>query len=518
MHYYDVLIIGSGAAGLGVALSLSDHASVAVVTKDALATGASLRAQGGIAAVIDQQHDLESHVQDTLIAGAGLCDETVVRFTVYQAKEAIHWLIAQGVQFNKNHDSEFHLTQEGGHRHRRILHVADKTGDAVITSLSSQITKRKNIVTWIEHTAINLLLEDDCCIGVTLFDNDTSEIKSVFSKIIVLATGGASSVYLHASNPDVNSGDGIAMAHRIGADIAQLEFHQFHPTCLFHPKANSFLISEALRGEGAILKLKNGDAFMHRYDARKELASRDIVARAIHTEMKKNSMECVYLDITHLPAEKITSHFPTIFEKCYSLGIDMTKDWIPVVPAAHYTCGGVKTNLQGETNIKNLFAVGEVACTGLHGANRMASNSLLECIVFAASAAQKIQLMLPTISKIGKTRREKSIQHAKLSSEIDNTLQYHTAKLKQCMWEKAGIIKNDRDLQLAKIEIQKIQQIVESLYNQSHVSKALIELRNLACVSRLMVQAAIDRKENIGLYFNTDRIVIIQSIPRPRRF
>lgn len=503
MQGFDVLIIGSGAAGLGVALSLPDTISIALITKDALETGASPRAQGGIAAVMDSHDNLEAHVQDTFIAGAGLCDEKAVRFTVYQAKKAIDWLIAQGVKFNKNPGSEaFHLTQEGGHSHRRILHAADKTGNEVITNLATQISKRNNITCLTEHTAIDLILENNICVGVSLLNNKTAEIKNIYSKIILLATGGASSIYLHASNPDVNSGDGIAMAYRAGAAVSHLEFHQFHPTCLYHKDADSFLISEAIRGEGGILKLKNGEAFMEKYDARKELAPRDIVTRAIDTEMKKNNCDCVFLDVTHLSPEKIKSHFPTIYTKCLSLGIDITKELIPVVPAAHYTCGGVKTDLHGQTNIPNLFAAGEVAFTGLHGANRMASNSLLECVVFAASAAQKIQEKLPAIS-LNTTHAvaPKAFQNPS-ASEREYLSLIH--QIKTFMWEKVGIIRNNKDLNLAQQKISEIQTIIEKLYQNNNTHRTLIEARNLALVSSLIIQHALARKESRGLHFNTD--------------
>lgn|SRR3990167_2963913 len=503
MRYFDVLIIGSGAAGLGVALSLPETISIAIVTKDMLETGASPRAQGGIAAVMDNQDNLEAHVQDTLIAGAGLCDEKAVRFTVYHAKEAINWLIAQGVVFNTQpNSSAFHLTQEGGHSHRRILHAADKTGNEVITNLAAQILKRKNITCFTAHTAIDLILQDKNCVGATLLNNKTQEIINLFSKITLLATGGASSVYLHASNPDMNSGDGIAMAYRAGAAVSHLEFHQFHPTCLYHEQADSFLISEAVRGEGGILRLKNGEAFMSKYDSRKELAPRDIVTRAIDTEMKKNHLDCVYLDVTHLDASKIKSHFPTIDAKCLSLGIDMTKEYIPVVPAAHYTCGGVVTNLQGETNIAHLFAVGEVAYTGLHGANRMASNSLLECLVFAKSAAQRIQETLPNLSL--------NIQHPDVFCHISNqhidTKKYLLLdhQIKKIMWSKVGIIRNNQDLKSAQTEIMNIQNKVEKLYQENKLSRELIETKNLALIANLIIQAAINRKKSVGLHYNTD--------------
>lgn len=501
-HYFDVIIIGSGAAGLGVALSLPRTIKIAIITKSDLMAGASLRAQGGIAAVMNQSDSLEAHIQDTLRTGDGLCHPDVVAFTVKNAKNAIHWLIEQGVQFTTK-NNEFHLNQEGGHTHRRILHAADKTGSVVVNSLVQQILQRNNIDCFTEHTAIDLFLNDDeMCDGVLTLVNKTAQYRYFQAKIIVLATGGASTAYLHTSNPDHTYGDGIAMAWRIGCKIANLEFNQFHPTCFYQKNSRPFLITEAVRGEGGLLKLPDGSRFMPNYDARAELAPRDIVARAIDNEMKKNKLNCIYLDITHQHSNTIKKLFPTIYQYCLQYQINICEDFIPVVPAAHYTCGGVITNLGGQTNIKNLFAIGEVACTGLHGANRMASNSLLECVVFAMNASKTIQIEL-----LNSSIKQENIPEFKLplginlpSSEIIQIIK----KIREIMWKKVGIVRSNERLQFAKQKIAAIKQNISDVLSPAPLTKEMIELNNLLTVSNLIIECALQRKESRGLHYNHD--------------
>ncbi|MFO7604180.1 MAG: L-aspartate oxidase, partial [Gammaproteobacteria bacterium] len=398
----DVLIIGGGAAGLSLALHLAEKHSITLISKGKLTEGSTYYAQGGIAAVMDPEDSFDSHIADTLNAGAGLCDPEVVRYTVEQAPAAIQWLIDAGVRFTREEGPAedgggYHLTREGGHEHRRILHTDDATGQAVETTLYQRVQEHRNITVLEQHNAIDLVtsrkvgLPGHRCLGAYLLNRKSNRALVCRARFTVLATGGASKVYLYTSNPDTATGDGIAMAWRAGCRIANMEFNQFHPTCLYHPQAKSFLITEAMRGEGAKLLLPNGEPFMQRFDARAELAPRDIVARAIDHEMKRLGCESLFLDISHRPAEFITRHFPNIYKQCLAFGYDITRQPIPVVPAAHYTCGGVMTNLQGETDLPGLYAIGETTYTGLHGANRMASNSLLECLVFARSAAAHIE-------------------------------------------------------------------------------------------------------------------------------
>lgn len=506
----DVLVIGTGAAGFGVALGLPSHFNITLISKDSLQTGASPRAQGGIAAVMEQSDHVNAHIQDTLIAGAGLCDLDTVDFTVKNAKSAIDWLITQGVQFTKN-GAEYHLTQEGGHSHRRVLHAADKTGDVVVRTLTEQIKAKSNITCLTQHTAIDLIIEDHVCLGATVLNNSTGDILTFVANTTILATGGASSVYQHTSNPDAATGDGIAMAWRAGCTIANLEFNQFHPTCLYYPNSSPFLITEAIRGEGGILRLPNGKRFMPDYDPRAELAPRDIVTRAIDAEMKKHAIKHVYLDVTHFPAQKIETHFPTIAQHCSLLDIDITKQPIPVVPAAHYTCGGVYTDLKGRTNIQQLFAVGEVAYTGLHGANRMASNSLLECLVFAASCAQEILASHRSHSRSTTAlplaqQEERSTQNSPHVNETNHN-DHITAliqKIQKIMWGKVGIIRTNSDLESALSELQTINNQINSWWGKTHPNRLLIEARNLALTALLITKSAISRKESRGLHFNSD--------------
>lgn len=506
MPTYDVLIIGSGAAGLGLALSLANGAGVAVVSKDDdLTAGSSPHAQGGIAAVMNADEDsVDLHVQDTLNAGGGLCDAEVVRATVTQAKSAVEWLIQQGVQFSSDGD-HYHLTQEGGHSRRRILHVTDKTGAAIITTLAEQVKNHPNIDCFTNHTAIDLRIKHNRCIGALVYSNQQQRMLIFNATYTVLATGGSSFVYLHTSNPSCTSGDGIAMAWRAGCRVANLEFNQFHPTCLYHPGANYHLITEVVRGEGGYLLLSNGERFMPRYDKRAEMAPRDIVARAIHTELKNHQLDCVYLDISHRSANFIKKTFPTIYSTCLKFGLDMTKEPLPVVPAAHYTCGGVMTDLNGQTDIPSLYAIGEVAYTGLHGANRMASNSLLECLVFAANCAR-------VIKKHHRERKNpvKRMSYvnawipafAEMTEEISaETL---TQRIRKIMWYNVGIVRSNASLNNAKKELQPLFRQIETIFPNQPLSKSLIELRSIITVAMLMIESALHRKESRGLHYNVD--------------
>lgn len=501
-YQFEVLIIGSGAAGLGLALSLADQAKIALISKDTLMAGSSQHAQGGIAAVMDQEDSFELHIQDTLNAGAGLCNRNVVAHVITHAKSAIQWLTHHGVQFSTQDDQRFHLTREGGHSYRRILHVADKTGAVVVKTLADQVLLHPHITCFEEHTAIDLLIQNNQCYGALILDNHNNHYKFFTASITILATGGASTIYLHTSNPEQTSGDGIAMAWRAGCRIANLEFNQFHPTTLYHPAAHSFLITEAVRGEGGRLLLPNSNRFMHQYNQRAELASRDIVARAIDNELKTRQIDCVYLDISHKPADMIKKHFPTIYQQCLNINIDITQQPIPVVPAAHYTCGGVITNLFGQTDINALYAIGEVACTGMHGANRMASNSLLECLVFAMNAGRTIKHQLQQI-------KHKQIPQfyspSKTTADIDQpNIAEFTFQLRQTMWNYVGIVRNNDRLQTAQQIIQSIKQKVDQLFTTKHFTKSFIELRNLMIVSDLIVRCALARKESRGLHYNLD--------------
>lgn len=508
-HNFDILVIGSGAAGLTLALNLSQHASVAVLSKSKLEEGSTWYAQGGIAAVLDDDDTIESHVDDTLIAGAGLCHKDTVEFTVKRSKQAIQWLIDLGVDFTRTENSqEYHLTREGGHSHRRIIHSADATGKAVHSTLLSQAKAQANLHLFEHHIAVDLIKQADAksqkmrCVGAYVHNHVCDHVETFSAKCVILATGGASKVYLYSSNPDSASGDGIAMAWRAGCRIANMEFNQFHPTCLYHPKAKSFLITEALRGEGAQLKLPDGTRFMSRFHPLAELAPRDVVARAIDYEMKRLGSECVYLDISHKSAEFITSHFPTVKENCLKYGIDITKDPIPVVPAAHYTCGGVVVDHHGATDLDNLYAIGETSFTGLHGANRMASNSLLECIVYAQSAAESILSKLPHIQS-----PQDPIQwddSRVTNSDEDVVIAHNWDELRRFMWDYVGIVRTEKRLERATNRIKLLQKEINEYYANYKVGNDLIELRNLAMVAELIIRSAMTRRESRGLHYSLD--------------
>lgn len=505
-HTQHILIIGSGGAGLTAALQLADSIPVTVICKGSLTQGSTFYAQGGIAAVMGAEDSIESHIEDTLSAGAGLCDPLAVSFTASQAREAVLWLVESGVSFTKEKRpdglTDFHLTQEGGHSHRRILHAHDATGFAIENTLASLARQHPNITLFEHYTAVDLIIQDTRCVGAYVLNERTHTVEVFQAPITLLATGGASKVYLYTSNPDSTSGDGIAMAWRAGARVANMEFNQFHPTCLYHPKAKSFLITEALRGEGGILLLPDGTRFMPNFDARAELAPRDIVARAIDHEMKRLGIECVYLDISHKPADFITEHFPNVYQKCLTFGFDLTKQPIPVVPAAHYSCGGVITNLQGQTDIEGLYAVGEVACTGLHGANRMASNSLLECIVFATSAVKDILIKLPNLPPLKLAPHWDESQVTDSDEEV--VLTHNWQELRRMMWDYVGIERTNKRLQRALRRVSLLSQEIHEYYAHFKITKNLIELRNLTLVAQLIIVSAMQRKESRGLHYNLD--------------
>ncbi|MHA7881447.1 MAG: L-aspartate oxidase [Saccharospirillum sp.] len=506
----DVLVIGTGAAGLTLALSLPQTTNVYLICKGQLGTGATAWAQGGVAGVLDESDSIDDHVRDTLSAGAGLCEPKAVRHTVEHSTEAIEWLIEQGVPFTLADGASvnYHLTREGGHSHRRIIHAADATGLAISDTLIRAVRQRANIHILEHHVAVDLITRhklngsadgENQCLGAYVLDCRNDRVITLGSRATVLATGGASKVYLFTSNPDGATGDGIAMAWRAGCRVANMEFNQFHPTCLYHPRAKSFLISEAVRGEGGLLRLPDGERFMPRFDERAELAPRDIVARAIDHEMKRLGADHLYLDISHRPAEFIRSHFPTIYQRCLDFGYDMTREPLPVVPAAHYTCGGVRTDAAARTDLKALYAAGECAYTGLHGANRLASNSLLECIVYARAAAHDIATRpIPdvdpnTLPLWDESRVSDSDEKVVISHNWD--------EIRRFMWDYVGIVRTDKRLERARRRVQLLQQEIHDYYANFRISSDLLELRNLAAVAELIIESALSRKESRGLHY-----------------
>ncbi|MDA7568449.1 L-aspartate oxidase [Emcibacteraceae bacterium] len=515
-HDFDVLVIGSGAAGLSLALHVADHASVAVLSKNKLSSGSTSWAQGGIAAVLDDRDTKESHIEDTLNAGGGLCEYDAVKFVVDQGKEAINWLIENGADFTKESredkqkavEGDYHLTKEGGHSFRRVIHSADATGKEVQVSLEKKVKAHPNITLFENHMAVDLISNDrrniktQKCVGAYILDTKNGKVEVFRAKSTVIATGGASRAYLYTSNPDGSTGDGIAMAWRMGCRVANMEFNQFHPTCLYHPETRTFLLTEALRGEGAYLRLPNGDRFMDRFDKRAELAPRDIVAHAIDHEMKRLGVECLYLDISHKNDEFIMEHFPTIYKRCLKLGFDLTKEPIPIVPAAHYTCGGVMTDLKARTDVKNLYAIGEVAHTGLHGANRMASNSLLECLVFANAAGKDI---VKLIKKEKFSTTIKPWDESRVADSDEEVVVSHNwNELRHFMWDYVGIVRSTRRLQRAARRIEMLAGEIREYYGAFRITSDLLELRNLVTVSDLIVHSALQRTESRGLHHTLD--------------
>ena len=495
---------------MSAALHLAAYCKVALVTKHELLDGASSWAQGGIAAVMEGSDSLEDHIRDTHVAGAGLCHDDAVRFVVERGRRSVEWLVAQGVPFTRDdaNQEELHLTREGGHSHRRIVHAADATGSAVQKTLVGQVKSHPNIEVLEWHIAIDLITSrklgdargPNRVWGAYALDIKGGGVRTLPARHTVLASGGAGKVYLYTTNPDIATGDGVAMGWRAGASVANMEFIQFHPTCLFHPHAKSFLISEALRGEGGLLKLPNGERFMPKHDPREELAPRDIVARAIDFEIKKHGIDCVYLDITHKGPAFIREHFPTIYARCLEFGIDITTDPIPVVPAAHYTCGGLVTDLKGRTLVNGLYALGEVASTGLHGANRLASNSLLECLVFSESAAADILAQpkgdVPKLPEWDESRVTDADEEVIIAHNWD--------ELRRTMWNYVGIVRTSKRLERAWHRIQLLQEEIHEFYANFRVTNDLIELRNLVLTAELIVRSAMARKESRGLHFSRD--------------
>ncbi|HCU23712.1 MAG TPA: L-aspartate oxidase [Deltaproteobacteria bacterium] len=509
---YDFIVLGSGIAGLSFALQAAEHGTVAVLTKKTSAESNTNYAQGGIASVVAPDDQIESHVHDTLEAGAGLCHEEVVRRVVSEGPRAVQELIRFGVEFSRKKSGEFDLGQEGGHSRRRVLHAGDFTGQVIEQALLHSVKAHSNIQILEHHFAIDFIStrklgiaenQPNRCLGVYVLNHNGKNIETFLSRVTVLATGGAGKVYLYTSNPDIATGDGLAMAWRAGAKVADLEFVQFHPTCLFHPKAKSFLISEALRGEGGILRLKDGEPFMEHYDSRRELAPRDIVARAIDAELKRSGHDYVWLDMTHLPADEIVERFPNIHEKLLGFGIDMRREPIPVVPAAHYMCGGVVVNSQAETSLRNLFACGEVTFTGLHGGNRLASNSLLEAVVYADLAARHAPERLET-EKFPDIEAPPWNPGAASDSDEAVVIKQNWDEIRHFMWNYVGIVRTNKRLLRAKKRIELLQEEIKEYYWNTVVTSDLLELRNIACVAELIIRSALWRKESRGLHYNLD--------------
>ena len=522
---FDVAIVGSGLAGLSVALHLAQTRKVAIISKRALLDAASSWAQGGIAAVLDSGDSHDQHIDDTLVAGGGLCDEGATRYIVEHGRAAIEWLIDQGVPFTRDATAElgFHLTREGGHSQRRIIHAADATGHAVQVTLEQKVRAHPNIALFEHHVAIDIVTSDKLgpggvhagapapvgqprCYGLYVQDVESGQVLTFEAEHTVLATGGAGKVYLYTTNPDTATGDGIAMAWRAGCRVSNMEFIQFHPTCLYHPYAKSFLITEAIRGEGGLLKLPQeagalaGTRFMPAHDERGELAPRDVVARAIDFEMKKRGLDHVDLDISHQDPEFLKEHFPTIYARCLELGIDITREPIPVVPAVHFTCGGIVTDLAGRTDIPGLYAVGETACTGLHGANRLASNSLLECVVVGRACAEHIAGSSPIRNPALPAWDESRVTNA----DEEVVIAHNWDELRRFMWNYVGIVRTTKRLERAQHRIKLLKEEIDEYYRNFRITPDLLELRNLVEVAHLIVKSALSRHESRGLHYSRD--------------
>lgn len=509
-HDFDVIIVGSGGAGLSLALSLPESFKIAVLAKSNLTDASTYFAQGGVAAVLDQADSIQQHIDDTHIAGAHLCEQQAVQHTVEGGKPSVDFLLKQGVKFTLDENEQLHLTREGGHSQRRIIHSADATGKAISTTLVERTKEKQNIHIFENFIAIDLITkhklghtdQDNRAIGLYALDERNEKVHTFLAPFTALACGGAMKAYLYTSNPDIATGDGIAMAYRAGCRVANMEFNQFHPTCLYHPQARSFLITEAMRGEGAYLRLPDGERFMLRLDERAELAPRDIVARAIDYEIKRLGIRHVWLDITHKSPEFVKEHFPTLYERLLELGIDITCEMIPVVPAAHYTCGGVVVDDNSQTDIVGLYAIGETSYTGLHGANRMASNSLLECFVYGMRAAEHIQQQFnnqftyPQVPEWDASQVE--------NPDEDVVILQNWDELRQTMWNYVGIVRTTKRLERALHRIEMLKNEITEYYQDYHVSKNLIELRNLVLVSEMIVRCAMERKESRGLHYTLD--------------
>ena len=515
----DYLIIGSGIAGLSFALKAALRGRVTIVTKKETMDASTNYAQGGIASVLDPHDSFDLHIKDTLESGAGLCNEQVVRMVVTNGPDMIKELISLGVNFSHNttQADKLDLTKEGGHSRRRIVHTKDLTGQEVERALIHNAEKNKNIKIYENHMVIDLITTSkfikrglstnetkETCWGAYVLDIITGEVNTFLSRVIVLATGGAGKVYLYTSNPDIATGDGVAIGYRAGAKVANMEFVQFHPTCLYHPMENNFLISESVRGEGGRLINKKGDHFMERYHPLKDLALRDVVARSIDTELKKSGDECVYLDISHRSSDFIKNRFPNIYMKCLELNIDITKEPIPVVPAAHYMCGGIMTDMQGRTNITNLYAIGEVACTGLHGANRLASNSLIEALVFSRSAFEDSAKTITGTDDYQFPPVPLWDTGSATDSDESVVVSHNWDEVRRMMWNYVGIVRTNKRLIRATRRIEVIQQEIKDYYWNFIIARDLLELRNLATVAELIITSATIRKESRGLHYNLD--------------
>lgn len=519
-HHFDVVIVGSGGAGLSLALSLPSHYKIAILAKSSLTEASTFYAQGGVAAVLDKTDSIQQHIDDTMIAGAHLCELDAVKQTVEGGRPSVDFLLKHGVEFTLDEDDQLHLTREGGHSQRRIIHAADATGKAISTTLVQRAKEATNLTIFENFIAIDIITlhkldyteQNNRAVGLYVLDEQNEKVHTFLAPFIALACGGAMKAYLYTSNPDIATGDGIAMAYRAGCRVANMEFNQFHPTCLYHPKARSFLITEAMRGEGAYLRLPDGERFMLRFDERAELAPRDIVARAIDFEIKRLGIRHVWLDITHKPAEFIQEHFPTLYMRLLELGIDITKDMIPVVPAAHYTCGGVMVNEHSQTDIEGLYAIGETSYTGLHGANRMASNSLLECFVYGMRAAEDIQQKFYQDFDLPEVPEWDDSQVA--DADEDVVILQNWDELRSTMWNYVGIVRTTKRLQRALHRIEMLKHEITEYYQDYRVSKNLIELRNLVLVSEMIVRCAMQRKESRGLHYTLDYPELEQQLKK----